>query len=184
MADSPAAITELLQAWRDGDAAARPRLADVLYAELRRMARRRLGTFGGGIDPTELVNEAYLRLCENDVDWRNRAHFYALAALHMRNVLVDGARERQSAKRGGRAALVTLGAGEGQPVESGVDLLQVDEALTALAAEDERTARVLEWTYFSGMDRNEIAFVEGISVPTVDRCLRYGRARLKTMLQA
>lgn len=176
------AITELLQAWRDGDAGARPQLADALYTELRGMARRRLAAIGGSLDPTELVHEAYVRLCQNDVDWRNRAHFYALAALHMRNVLVDGARERLAAKRGGDVALVTLRAGEGERVESNADLLQVDEALTALAAEDARTARVLEMTYFSGMDRGEIAFVEAISVPTVDRCLRYGRARLKTML--
>src|SRR5690606_14560978 len=102
MSASDGSITELLNAWRGGDAAAHPRLADALYAELRRMALRRLAGSGGGLDPTELVHEAFLRLCQGD-DWQNRAHFYALAALHMRNVLVDDARERLAAKRGGGA---------------------------------------------------------------------------------
>lgn len=184
MAGPDAAITELLNAWRSGDAAAQPRLADALYSELRTMALRRLAGSGqGGIDPTELVHEAYLRLCEGAGDWRNRAHFYALAALHMRNVLVDDARERATAKRGGGAALVTLRAGEREPADAQADLLRVDEALRTLALEDARTARLLEMTYFGGMDRNEIALVEAVSVPTVDRGLRYGRARLKTLLE-
>ncbi len=182
-ADPP--ITELLQAWHAGDASARPRVADALYVELRRMARIRLASLGsaGGFDPTELVNEAFLRLCQRDVDWRNRAHFYALAGLHMRNVLVDTARERAADKRGAGAAHVTLRAGENEPAAGDADLLQVDEAITRLAAEDERCARIIELTYFAGLGRDEIAFVEGISVPTVDRVLRYGRARLKSLLQ-
>ncbi|MEO8673115.1 MAG: ECF-type sigma factor [Tahibacter sp.] len=177
-------VTEWLQAWRAGDAGVLPQLTEAVYAELRRMAWRRLRAEQGSatLNPTALVNEAFVRLCENNTDWNNRAHFFALAALHMRNVLVDHARQRHADKRGGNALHVTLGSADETPVEASVDLVELDQALKHLENEDPRTGKVIELTYFGGMNRDEVAVVLEISVPTVDRCLRYGRARLKQAL--
>ena len=177
-------VTELLRAWRAGDHGALPQLTEAVYAELRRMAWRRLRAEHAAmtLDPTALVSEAFVRLCENDSDWNNRAHFFALAALHMRNVLVDHARQRHADKRGGGALHITLSGADSTPAESVTNLVELDQALKTLEAEDARTGKVIEMTYFGGMNRDEIALVLEISVPTVDRCLRYGRARLKQVL--
>lgn len=176
-------ITALLQAWRAGDAAALPQLTDLVYAHLRTLARQRLrGAEAATLNPTALVHESFLRLCNTDVDWRDRAHFFALAALHMRNVLVDHVRAQQADKRGAGAVHVTLDAVGAIP--EAPELLALDAALRRLEGEDERTGKIIELTYFAGLNRDEIAHVLAVSVPTVDRGLRFGRAWLKRELAA
>jgi RNA polymerase sigma factor (TIGR02999 family) len=178
-------VTELLHAWRGGDRSALERLMPRLYDTLREMAAVRLRREGAQqtLEPTALVHEALLRLLGSDTDWQNRAHFLAFAAMHMRSVLVDHARSRLAAKRGGDIVVVTLSAAEsseGQRIE--LDLLALDQALNQLHAEDSRIARVVEMSYFAGMEREEIAAVVGVSVPTVDRDLRFARAWLNRVL--
>jgi RNA polymerase sigma factor (TIGR02999 family) len=180
-------LTGLLQAWRGGDRAAFDRLLPEVYGLLKRMAAGRVGASDRTptLEPTALVHEALLRILGGAPDWQNRAHFLAVAALQMRAVLVDHARARLAAKRGGGAAVVTLRAIEVEqnqaPIE--VDLLALDQAMSRLAAQDERTARVVEMSYFAGMQREEIAIVLGVSEATVDRDLRFARAFLNRQLQ-
>lgn len=177
-------VTELLHAWRAGQAQVLPQLTELVYAELRRMAGSRLRAGAAPtLNPTALVHEAFLRLYEADVDWRDRAHFFALAALHMRNVLVDHAREQSAQKRGGNQVQVTLTDVHAAPTQA-ADLLVLDQVLRRLEAEDARTGRIIELTYFGGLDRDEIAHVLEVSVPTIDRGLRFGRAWLKRELSA
>lgn len=180
-------ITVLLQAWSDGDPLAGEQLGALVYQELRAMARNRLAGERSDhtLQPTALVNEAYLRLVQGGVSMNDRIHFFATAALHMRSILVDHARARLAEKRGGDQLRVTLGEDLPAP-EFGqdADLLTLDSALSALHEADERTARVIELTYFGGLQRDEVALALGVSVPTVDRALRFGRAWLKQALDA
>jgi RNA polymerase sigma factor (TIGR02999 family) len=183
--DASSDITVLLKAWQGGDRAAFDRLSASVYDELRSMARRRLSSERGEhtLQPTALVHEAYMRMVDGDVDWRDRAHFFATAALHMRSVLVDHARTRLADKRGGGALRVTLDErSAGAAADADADFLALDEALRTLESEDPRTAKVIELTYFGGLKREEIAHVLEVSVPTVDRGLRFGRAWLKQSL--
>lgn len=183
LADSE--LTQLLQAWRGGDRSALDRLLPEVYALLRRMASSRIGSNDRTptLEPTALVHEALLRLMGQDADWQNRSHFLAIAALQMRAVLVDHARARMAAKRGGGAAMVTLGALDSQSqTRNEIDLLALDQAMDQLRAQDERTARVIEMNYFAGMQREEIAEVLAVSVATVDRDLRFARAFLSRQL--
>ncbi|MFB9066789.1 hypothetical protein B1808_00230 [Pseudofulvimonas gallinarii] len=180
-------ITVLLRAWQQGDEAAHDELGRVVYEQLRAIARRRLAGERNehALQPTALVNEAYLRLMDGrDSPWRDRVHFYATAALHMRAILIDHARARLAVKRGGgQAALVTLD--ESFIGGSGVhetDFLLLDKSLRDLEREDARSAKIVELSYFSGLEREGIAELLGISVPTVDRCLRFGRAWLRRSL--
>ena len=164
-----------------------PRLTELVYAQLRQMASQRLRRGDTPtLTPTALVHEAFLRLRDSTIDWRDRAHFFALAALHMRNVLVDYARAQAAEKRGGGLVQVTLtGALAHEPqVERAADMLMLDEALKRLEAEDARTGKIIELTYFGGLNRDEVAHVLDISVPTVDRGLRFGRAWLRRELEA
>jgi len=183
LADSE--LTQLLQAWRGGDRRALDRLLPEVYALLRRMASSRIGSNDRTptLEPTALVHEALLRLMGQGADWQNRSHFLAIAALQMRAVLVDHARARMAAKRGGGAAMVTLGALDSQSqTRNEIDLLALDQAMDQLRAQDERTARVIEMNYFAGMQREEIAEVLAVSVATVDRDLRFARAFLSRQL--
>lgn len=178
-------LTRLLHEWRAGDEASRDRLLAQVYDTLRGMASARLRHSHGGqtMQPTVIVNEALLRLLGNDTNWEDRAHFFALAALKMRAVLVDHARARSAGKRGGDVAMLTLSHAErevGESVE--YDVLALHQALERLATRDERAARGLEMAYFGGMERSEIACVLGISVPTVERDLRFARAWLNQQL--
>lgn len=180
-------VTELLHAWRGGDRAALERLMPRLYDSLREMAAQRLlrEPVAQTLNPTGLVHEALVRLIGSDVDWRNRAHFLALAALHMRSVLVDQARQRNAEKRGGTAMRVTLSQVDSErDSNTELDLLALDQALEQLKHHDERSARIVEMSYFAGMEREEIAHVVGISVPTVDRELRFARAWLNQALES
>lgn len=178
-------LTTLLRDWRAGDDTARDRLLAEVYDTLRGMAAARMRRAGRAetLQPTAVVNEALLRLLGKDTDWEDRAHFFALAALKMRAVLVDHARARAAEKRGGDVALVTLSHAEregGQ--DAGVEVLALHQAIERLAARDERAARALEMAYFGGMAQAEIACVLGVSVPTVERDLRFARAWLNREL--
>jgi len=181
-------ITQLLHDWRGGDSASLDRLMPLLYDTLRDMAARRmLGERADStLQPTALVNEAVLRMLGSAPQASDRVHFLALAALNMRSVLVDHARARLAQRRGGGALAVTLSRAEADAnaeVEAiDVDLLALDQALTTLAAHDARTARSVELFYFGGLEREEIAQELGVSVPTIDRDLRFARAWLKREL--
>lgn len=183
--DATDALTALLQAWRSGDADARAPLNQQIYATLKRMARQRVGPGGGSatLNPTALVHEAVARLLGSDADWRTSAHFFALAALQMRAVLVDHARRRGTAKRGGAAVAVTLGE-DLAVTEDDEGVLALHEALERLESEDPRTARALELTYFGGLTATQVAEACGVSVATVERDLRFGRAWLRRELEA
>jgi RNA polymerase sigma factor (TIGR02999 family) len=177
-------ITELLHAWRGGDRAALAAAMPGLYESLRRIAAARLeGESAVTLSPTGLVHEAMLRLLGSHVDFASRSHFLGVAALHMRGVLVDQARARLAARRGGGAVRITLDAAvEPEADDAALDLLALDQALRSLNAEDRRAAAVMEMSCFAGMQREEIATAIGISVPTVDRDLRFARAWLNRAL--
>lgn len=168
-------ITELLLAWSGGDRQAFDRLVPMVYAELRRQARVQLSRERAThtLQPTALVHEAFLRLVDQrSARWRNRAQFFGVAAQLMRRILVDHARARDAAKRGGGAVRIPLDeasedAATAQIPE--VDVLLVDEALERLASLDERQARVVELRYFGGLSVEEAAAVLDVSEITIKR---------------
>jgi len=165
-------ITKLLVAWNKGEAAALERLTPLVYAELHRLAKRHMAGERPGhlLQPTALVNEAYLRLidCQN-VEWQNRAHFFGLAAQVMRHILVDFARTRQRQKRGGDALRVSFSEAANLPQERSTDLVALDDALQTLEKLDARHARVVELRFFGGMSLEETAEALNVSVKTVER---------------
>jgi RNA polymerase sigma factor (TIGR02999 family) len=174
-------VTELLRAWGKGDLGARDRLLPLVYQELRRRAAARLRRERRGhtLQPTELVHEAYIRLIGQErMAWQNRAQFYGLASEMMRRILVDRARANRMAKRSGRWARVTLdeAAAAARPKE--VDVLDLDAALTRLAAFDERKSRIAELRFFGGLSLREVGEEMGLSVATVERDWQAGRAWL------
>ena len=181
-------ITQLLHAWHLGDRDALALAMPRIYEALRRSAVQRLrGERSQTLNPTALVHEALLRMLGNDTDFVSRAHVLGIAALHMRSILIDQARARQAAKRGGgalHAPLGPTGAGAAIDVGSVLDLLALDQALTRLADHDGRAARVMEMSCFAGMEQDEIAAAVGISVPTVARDMRFARAWLNRELAA
>jgi RNA polymerase sigma factor (TIGR02999 family) len=172
-------ITALLVRWNGGDASARDELVSLVYGELRRMAAARLrGTPGGSLQPTVLVHEVYLRLAGADaMQWQNRAHFFAVAARAMRQIVVDEARRKHAAKRGGHELRVTLDEGIAAEREE-VDLVALDGALERLAAADEYQARLVEMRFFGGLTFEEIAVLSDLSLATVKRRWRLARAWL------
>ncbi|AWH48631.1 ECF-type sigma factor [Isoptericola jiangsuensis] len=179
-------VTTLLKRWSTGnDLSARDRLLQMLYAQLRGMAAVRLsGDSPGLLQPTMLVNEALMRMLDPGTAYNDRVHFLALAALKMRSVMVDHARAMGAAKRGGDQLHLTLEHAdrEGVDDQDAVDVLALDAALLALADVDARASSTVEWMYFGGMRREEIAAAQGVSVPTVDRDLRFAKAWLKRHL--
>jgi RNA polymerase sigma factor (TIGR02999 family) len=179
-------LTQLLRAWNAGDADARSRLIETVYAQLRTLARAQLRREHGArtLSATGLVHEAYLRLCGQDgLSFHDRAHFYGIAAVTMRRVLVEAARRRGARKRGGDWRRVTLGAELGALDAKGVDLLDLDRALTALAAIDERQARVVELRFFAELSVEETAEALGLSPATVKREWSMARAWLFRQLE-
>jgi RNA polymerase sigma-70 factor, ECF subfamily len=165
-------LTHLLLAWREGEQEAFDKLVPLVYEELRRLAHiyMRREHKGHTLQTTALVNEAYLRLLDcSKVNWQNRAHFLAVSAQLMRRILVDYARSRRSLKGGGAAERISLE--ETQLLSAGPDpdLIELDAALEALAAIDERKSRVVELRFFGGLTENETAEVLGISSDTVLR---------------
>src|SRR5437879_4146476 len=172
MTPSPKSITQLLGEWRDGDEAALEGLMPLVYDEMRRMAHHYLRRERPGytLQTSALVNEAYLRLVDHKgMRWQNRAHFYAVAAQAMRRILVDHARSRDAAKRGGGANLIGLDEAATAAQMQAANLLALDEALNQLALIDKRKSRIVELRYFGGMSVAETAEVIGVSPVTVMR---------------
>ena len=193
-ADRGADVTALLLAWSAGDQAAFDRLLPAVYAELRRQARRALRREAAGhtLQPTALVHEAYLRLVDKrQARWENRSHFFAVAAQAMRRVLVDHARTRRRAKRGGGAAVaVTLSDADAETPDglagaaaAGVDPIDLDDALTRFAAVDPAKARLVELRYFAGLSIPEAAAALGVSQATVGREWAVARMWLRRELE-
>jgi RNA polymerase sigma factor (TIGR02999 family) len=161
-----------LLAWNQGAPDALEALLPLVYEELRRLAAHYMKgeRTGHTLQATALVNEAYLRLIEvRQVQWQNRAHFFAMAARLMRRILVDAARARGYQKRGGGAPMVSLDEALLVATEPGSDLVALDDALTALAAVDERKSRVVEMRYFAGLSLDETAEALDVSRDTVKR---------------
>ena len=179
-------VTALLQAWRRGDVAARDALLERVYARLKRLASAQLRgeRAGHSLQPTDLVHETYLRLVDQTrVDWRDRAHFFGLAATTMRRVLVDRARRRLRKKR--RVDEVRTGitlAAAPAIAAPAVDLLDLDRALERLAVEAPRVARVVEMRWFAGLDIEEVAACLDVSPITVRRDWDFARAWMKVAL--
>jgi RNA polymerase sigma factor (TIGR02999 family) len=174
-------ITSLLQQWREGDGSARDRLVAVLYPELRALADRQLRGERGNhtLQPTALVNEAYLRLSGLErMDWQDRAHFVRMAARVMREVLVDHARRRQAAKRDGGQQVTLTGLDAAAEEGQGVDALALDAALARLEQLDPEKARVVELRYFGGLTIEETAEAMESSPATVKRHWQAARAWL------
>lgn len=173
-------VTVLLRRWSAGDAGALDALLPAVQDELRRLARSymRRERDGHTLEPTALVNEAYLRLVDQrDVRWASRGHFFAIAAQAMRRVLVDHARGHVAAKRGGGAERVTLsGLPDARADRPTIDVLWLNDALEQLASLDARQAQVVELRYFAGMSVEEVAEVLEISPATVKR--EWATARL------
>lgn len=173
-------VTALLADWSSGDQRALDALLPLVYAELHRMAEQHLRRERGAhtLQPTALVHEAYLRLVDQeDVTWEGRAHFFAVSARIMRNILVDHARRRLAGKRGGGAETITLDA-NAEWAQPRVDVVAVDDALNALAAVDEQQARVVELRFFGGLSIEETAAALGVSPTTVKREWKMARAWL------
>jgi RNA polymerase sigma factor (TIGR02999 family) len=173
-------VTQFLNAWCNGDQDALEQLAPLVESELRRLAHLYLSKerAGNPLQPTALVNEAYLRLIEwNTVEWQNRAHFYAVAAKIMRRVLVNYAIARRRQKRGGDAVVVSLTQAGALPDRS-AEIVALDEALKSLARFDDRKSRVVELRFFAGLNAEETAEVLGISSRTVHREWDLARAWL------
>jgi RNA polymerase sigma factor (TIGR02999 family) len=166
----PGEVTLLLRAWSVGDEEARDRLMPFVYQELRRRAASylRREPRNPTLQPTELVHETYLRLSEQSPGWRNRDQFYAVACQVMRRILVDRARARNSAKRGGKLRVTLRDDLAARPAPA-VDLLALDEALEELAALDPRQQRLVELRFFTGLSLPEAAGVLGISLATANR---------------
>jgi RNA polymerase sigma factor (TIGR02999 family) len=176
----PGAVTALLRRAGAGEPQAADQLFALVYDELRRLADAvRRGRAGDTLSSTALVHEAYLRLVPAAGRApHDRAHFFALAARAMRHVLVDAARERLAAKRGGGGPLVTLDEGAAAVPAPDARLVALDEALRRLAALDARQARVVEYRYFAGLTAEEAGLLLGVSAPTVKRDWRAARAWL------
>ena len=185
MPDASPDVTTLLSAWRRGDEAALGQLLPLVHDELHKRARHymRQERPDHTLRPTALVNEAYLRLVDiRLVDWKDRAHFLAIAARQMRRVLVDAARRRRFQKRGGGVPNLTFEEGL-VPIERGQDLEAIDDALEALAIHDERKARVVELRFFGGLNNEEVAEALGVSTDTVMRDWKVAKLWLLRELQ-
>lgn len=181
MSSAPFDVTRLLRAWRDGDRAALDQLVGVMYPELRRLAHQRLRREAGNrsINTTGLVHDAYLKLVDlRRAEFRDRAHFLAMASRVMRRLLVDQARARRAAKRGGGVVPVDLDEAIVLPDSQAEALEQLDDALRRLETLDSRQAQMVEQRYFGGLSLEEIADATGVSIATVKRELRFAHAWL------
>jgi RNA polymerase sigma factor (TIGR02999 family) len=183
----PSDVTSLLRAWGEGDPTARDRLMPLVYDELRRRATAylRRERKGHTLQPTALVHEAYLRLAGQDrSEWKNRDQFFGIAAQMMRRILVDHARAHKMTKRSGQWARVSLVDAIAQQRPVDVDVLDLDTALTEMAAFDSRKSQIAELRFFGGLSLEEAGRTLGISVATVEREWQAARAWLFSRLQA
>lgn len=174
-------VTALLKAWSAGDETALERLTPVVYDELRRTAHRYMTRerTGHTLQTTALVNEVYVRLVKvSELNWQNRAHFFAVCAQMMRRILTDFARSRRYLKRGGNAARVPFDENFFAQCEVPADIVALDDALKALAGFDERKSRVVEMRFFGGLSVEETAQVLKVSVDTVMRDWKLAKAWL------
>lgn len=178
---SPSQVTELLARWSHGEEAAREKLVPLVYDELRRVARRCLAgqPQDQTLQSTALVHEAYLRLVgRSEVHWQNRVHFFAVAARLMRGILVDHARMRHAAKRGGSNLTLTLDDALAPPKQRELDLVAIDDALNALATLDPKQGQLVELRFFAGLSIEDTSRVMGLSPATVKREWATARAWL------
>ena len=186
MSNTPSAdVTGLLRQWEQGDHDALNRIVPLVYAELRRIARRRLDREGSArsLTPTVLVHDAYLKLIDvREARFRDRAHFLAMASRVMRRLLIDRARARRAARRGGGAEVVEWDDELVASDEQADALADLDEALTRLEAIDPRQGQIVEQRYFGGLTLEETAEVTGVSLATVKRELRFAHAWLAAAL--
>jgi len=179
-------ITQLLQAWNQGDRGAIEKLVPLVYDELHRLAQRYMADERPEhtLQTTELVNEAYMRLVDSaHANWESRAHFFGVCAQVMRRILVDWARSRQAEKRGGEVPPVQLDEAMVAGEERGLDLVALDDALKALTAEDARQGQVVELRFFGGLSIEETAAVLKVSPKTVKRDWNLARGWLRHELR-
>ncbi len=177
----PQEITQLLMNWSQGDKSALDHLVPLVYPELRRLAKRHMGRENSAhtLQTSALINEAYLKLVDQqNVKWQNRAHFFAVAAQVMRHILVDHARTRNYAKRGGGAPKLPLDEAAALTEQRAGQLIALDDALRDLAALDERKSQIIELRFFGGLSLEETAEVMKISQSTVQREWRAAKAWL------
>ena len=185
MTNGPEEVTQLLADWRAGDDAAKERVLGMIQHELRRIAAAYLNRerIGHTLQPTALINEAYIRLLSpGDVPWRDRVHFLATAAQIMRHVLVDYGRERQRVKRKGNAVFLALEDAWVAAPERLDEVLAIDQALQRLAEIDTRKSQVVEMRFFGGLDVEETAEALGVAPNTVIRDWSFARAWLRKEL--
>ncbi|MEO8436145.1 MAG: sigma-70 family RNA polymerase sigma factor [Pyrinomonadaceae bacterium] len=176
-------VTQLLAAWSEGDRSALDKLLPLVDRELHKLAHRYMSheREGHTLQTTALVNEAYLKLIDQKVDWQNRAHFFGIAAQVMRRILIDHARRHLGPKHGG-GNTISLDEAAVVSIERAAELVALDEALTTLAKVDERKSRVVELRYFGGLSVEETATVLGVSAETITRDWRRAKAFLRREL--
>ena len=177
----PQEITQLLIHWSQGDKAALDQLVPLVYPELRRIAKRHMNREGPAhtLQTSALINEAYLKLVDQqNVKWQNRAHFFAVAAQVMRHILVDHARTRSYAKRGGGAPKLPLDEAAALTEQRAAELITLDDALRDLARLDTRRSQIVELRFFGGLSLEETAEVMNMSPSTVQREWRAAKAWL------
>ncbi|HZE72537.1 MAG TPA: sigma-70 family RNA polymerase sigma factor [Pyrinomonadaceae bacterium] len=186
MSSSPPNVTELLRNWSDGDDEAQEKLFQFVYNDLHRQAARYLRNEHPGLSlqTTDLIHEAYLRLIDQQhVEWQNRLHFFAIAAKVMRRILVDHARGRQAAKRGGSDIRLPLDEAMAVLPEQDLDFVALDEALNKLAQIDAKQSQIVELRFFSGLTVEETAKVLDVSERTVKRDWNVAKAWLRRELR-
>jgi len=184
LTSSPASlsVTELLLAWNNGESAALDELLPLVYAELRRLARRQMRNERAEhtLQTSDLVNEAYLRLIDSSrVRWQNRAHFFAVAAQMMRRVLVDHARSRNAEMHGGGSIHIELSEGIIIANERLTEVLMIDESLDRLAVLHPQVCRVVEMKFFAGLEGQEIAEVLGVTPGRVSQLWKFAQSWLR-----
>ena len=182
MTPSPHDVTQLLVAWSNGDQAARDQLMPLVYEELHRLAHQymRRERPGNTLQTSGLVNEAFLKLVDQrEVQWQNRAHFFGIAAQMMRRILVDYARNRGYAKRGGKAQRVSFNEALTVSDERSAEVIALDEALNNLVTIDERKGKIVELRFFGGLSIEETADLLGVSPGTVMRDWTMAKAWLR-----
>lgn len=182
-ATSPQEVTRLLNAWSDGDRSALDKLLPLVEVELHRLAHRYMSheREGHTLQTTALVNEAYLKLIDQKVEWQNRAHFFGIAAQIMRRILIDHARKHLGPRHGG-GNVISLDQAAVVSNERASELVALDEALVTLAKVDERKSRIVELRYFGGLSVEETATVLRVSVGTIEREWQRAKAFLRREL--